>query len=469
MKVISEVINESNDLLQYAIENGMINISYVQDKMAMSKRRDQLKKHPYSIWQGPDGFWRTYIPDETKSNGRRLVKKKELKDLEDTAIDYVEQQEQKELIQVTKSMITLEELFLEWIKFKEIHTNSSSYIKRITADWKKFYVPNKALIQKPVRDFTKVELDTWAHNLIKEQSLTKKQYFNMSMILRQALDYAVEQRYIEKNVFAEVKANTKMFRKVKKKQSDTQVYTVDEVQRMVSDMVRRFQERPNDTAPLAVLLDFEIGVRIGELLALKTTDIAPDWSSVHIQRQVVRTFEWMEDDQYQMKLSGFKVVEYTKSDDGDREVYLTEIAKKLIKLILFTNEKYGHHCEDFLFVKGNKRISHYAVQSRILNGCESIGIITKTAHKIRKTYISALIDSGLNIDEIRRQAGHSDERTTYGNYCYNRLDSISTQQKIDEALKYDALTSFIDDEKPDEMIMSNQVGNQGVLQEMVVA
>ena len=446
----------------------MINISYVQDKMTMSKRRDQLNKHQYSIWQAPDGFWKTYIPDETKNNGRRLIKKKELKDLEDVVLAYIAQQEEAEKIKVTKSMITLEELFLEWLQFKELHTNSSSYIKRITADWKKFYVPNKALIQKPVRNFTKVELDTWAHNLIKEQSLTKKQYFNMSMILRQSLDYAVEQGYIERNVFAEVKANTKMFRKVKKKPSETQVYSVQEVQQIVADMIHKFQENPRDTAPLAVLLDFEIGVRIGELVALKTTDISPDWTRIHIQRQAVRTFERIEDDQYQMQFAGFKVVEYTKSEEGDREVYLTEIAQKLIRLIMHTNEKYSYYCDDYLFVKGNQRISHYAVQSRILKGCERIGIITKTAHKIRKTYISTLIDSGLNIDEIRRQAGHSDERTTYGNYCYNRLDSISTQQKINEALRYDDLDYLADLGKPDEMITSNQTSNQEALPEIVV-
>ena len=86
-------------------------------------------------------------------------------------------------------------------------------------------------------------------------------------------------------------------------------------------------------------------------------------------------------------------------------------------------------------------MTHYAVQSRIIRGCEAIGTITKTAHKIRKTYISSLIDSGLNIDEIRRQAGHSDERTTYGNYCFNRLDVSSTREVIDNALKYEGFNS----------------------------
>jgi integrase len=70
----------------------------------------------------------------------------------------------------------------------------------------------------------------------------------------------------------------------------------------------------------------------------------------------------------------------------------------------------------------------------IRRGCEFINMDVKTSHKIRKTYISTLIDSGLNIDEIRRMAGHSDERTTYNNYCFNRRTNPQTEKIIEEAL-----------------------------------
>ncbi|MCD7737671.1 MAG: hypothetical protein LUH58_01330 [Lachnospiraceae bacterium] len=54
--------------------------------------------------------------------------------------------------------------------------------------------------------------------------------------------------------------------------------------------------------------------------------------------------------------------------------------------------------------------------------------------KVRKTYISALIDSGLNINEIRRLAGHEDERTTYKNYCFNRMTNKETENLLEKAL-----------------------------------
>lgn len=441
-----------DDVLKFAIESGMIDLSYIQDKYEMSKREELLSNHKWAISQGKDGYWRTYLPDEEK--GRKMVKRKTQKDIENLVISYIKSQSEEEEIKKKNKKITLEELYKEWIVSKEKHTNSSSYIKRITSDWEKYYVVQKSLINKPIIEFTKNELDDWAHEMIKEKELTKKQYYNMSIIIRQSLEYAVEKGYIEKNPFEKIKINSKMFRKVKKPLPQTQVYLTDEIPKIVYDMLRRFKNNPENTSPLAVLLDFEIGVRIGELVALRLSDISEDWTYIHIQRQAVREYERIEENSTKMRFSGFKVVEYTKSDDGDRQVYLTDLARKIIKIVLSVNEYYKYKCEDYIFVKGNQRLSHYTIQSKLYRGCESIGIITKTMHKVRKTYISSLIDSGLNIDEIRRQAGHSDERTTYGNYCFNRLTAPETQAIMENALRYD---EFNVDFSVPEVIKSNQM------------
>lgn len=423
----------NDELLKYAISEGIIDLSTVQEKLKMKKREELLSRHPYKIFFGTDNFWHTYLPDDTKKNNRRHVKKKEQKDIEECVIAYWKSVEKEEI----ESTQSLKNIFHDWIIYKSKHTKSTSYIKRITADWNKYYVPDNEFISKPIKKFTKVELDIWAHDMIKKYDLTKKQYYNMAVILRQELDYAVEMGMIQTNVFNEVKICSKVFRKVKKKDGVTQVYMTDEIPKMVKEMLRRFYNDPSNTAPLAVLLDFEIGVRIAELVAIKKSDISPDFSYIHIQRQSVRQFEYTDDTCTKMKFSKFDIVDYTKTDESDRNVYLTEVAKKIINIVLMINEKYGHECDEYLFVKGNHMLSHYSVQARVLRGCESIGIITKSMHKIRKTYISSLIDSGLNIDEIRRQAGHSDERTTYSNYCFNRLTSKETSEIIESALSYD--------------------------------
>lgn len=94
---------ENLDLLNYALEHGMINLSYVQEQIDMNKRKELLEKHPYKISQGKDGKWRTYLPDKEK--GRRLVKKSSREAVENTVVCYWKAEEENP---------TVKEVFDEW-------------------------------------------------------------------------------------------------------------------------------------------------------------------------------------------------------------------------------------------------------------------------------------------------------------------------------------------------------------------
>ena len=415
-------------MLNFALESGMIDLDTIQMQIEMNERKKYLEMHTYKVWQSEtDHKWRTHLPDEEK--GRKLVKKSTKEDIEKAIIKYYKSTEVKE--DNANKNITLKQIFPEWIAFKGIHTESTSYIKKITADWKKFYSVQTEFINKPLRKFTKIELDEWAHGMIKKYNMTKKTYYNMSIILRQCLDFAVEKGAIETNEFQKVKINTKLFRHTKKKAGETQVYSESEEERLINDMIRRFNRHPENTAPLAVMFMFETGLRIGEVCALKFEDISNGYIS--IQRQEVRDYEFVDD--FNMKFSGFKIAEYAKTEDGFRDVYLTETARKILHVCQIINKRYGYdRRDDYIFYSKGKRTSHYSIQAMIKRGCEYIDVMVKSAHKIRKTYISTLIDSGLNIDEIRRTVGHSDERTTYSNYCYNRKTQKQTEDIIEFAL-----------------------------------
>lgn len=47
----------------------------VQEEIEMQDRKKLLAMHRYKITQGEDGYWRTYLPDESKKSGRRQLKK----------------------------------------------------------------------------------------------------------------------------------------------------------------------------------------------------------------------------------------------------------------------------------------------------------------------------------------------------------------------------------------------------------
>ncbi len=46
---------KSNDILQFIISNGIIDINDVRNCMEDMKKEELLKQHPYEIWQSKDG------------------------------------------------------------------------------------------------------------------------------------------------------------------------------------------------------------------------------------------------------------------------------------------------------------------------------------------------------------------------------------------------------------------------------
>ncbi len=88
----------------------------------------------------------------------------------------------------------------------------------------------------------------------------------------------------------------------------------------------------------------------------------------------------------------------------------------------------------YIFSVNEDPLSYYSIRHLYTRYCKAIETIDKSSHKARKTYISALIDGGVNINEIREMVGHADERTTYNCYCFDRKTREERIQLIEKAL-----------------------------------
>lgn len=417
-----------NDLLKYIAENDMIDLSYVQEQVKMKRREEILKQHHYSIWHSEkEDVWYSYLPDNSKANNRKKIKRKNKRDLEDIIYDYYLSM-RSEQVEMQSNDLSIESMFYEFMKHKANEVNGGT-VKRMMADWSRFYEPEKEFIATSVKKLTKIDVDDFFNAVLGKYNLKKKAFYNMCGILKQTLDYAVDAEYIEKSPYR-IKVNKKKFVSSSKKPSEKEVYRADEKELLISEMERRMKNNPANIAPLAVMLDFELGTRKGEILAIGKEDIVGN--RIHIHRQLVEEFDTS--DLCHIKSLGFHVVDYTKSEDGDRWLPLTDKAKKIIRRIEETNKKYGHCYKDFLFVKDGKCLSPDAIDAQIKRGCEYIGIPVKTMHKIRKTYASTLLHNGVNISIVKDMLGHADESTTLKHYIYNIEGSTETDNKVLNAL-----------------------------------
>lgn len=411
------------EVLEFLSRNGKIKVDDVLSDMSRERRQQLLQKHhTRRIWQATDGRWCTHVIDpETKK--RRKIAKTRLEDLEQYLAEFYDFADEQE-----KNLEwTLEKLYPEWLEFKKKHTQAWNYILKIEGDWKKYYVGTR-IITIPLTKLTKLQLDEWAHSLIKDYDMSKNTYYNTTVIMRQALVYAVDLGIIPISPFSLVKIDgRRMFRKAKKKPSAVMVFSKEEQQKITR---MAWEDYRNEVklrvlAPLCLLFQLQTGVRIGEAVAVKFSDIeTPDY--IHIQRMLRRD-------------EGNKIIPHTKTDCGDRQVLLTSEAKGIIAEARRYMKEHEIQSE-FIFSIEDKPITAYCVHTLYQKYCRRLGIVDgnnkplKSSHTSRRTFISALLDEGVNINTVREMAGHASEKTTLGNYCYDRKVEAEKRAKFEAAL-----------------------------------
>ena len=142
----------------------------------------------------------------------------------------------------------------------------------INHDWKRFY-ENDSISDRPIVELTTLELKNWARNKIISGKLSKKVYYNMTVIIRQSLEYLVELGELPANPFTNFKINRSLFTPVVEKESEYEVFSEVEEQQIKEYALQDFARNEELTTALAVVLNFSLGLRVGELVALKWKDL----------------------------------------------------------------------------------------------------------------------------------------------------------------------------------------------------
>lgn len=412
--------------LKYAIEHDMINLLDVKEQVYMIKKREILKKYGGCIWYSEkENVWYCHIPDDSKPDGRRKVKRKKKKDIENIVYDFYAPIEFME----ERKNATFSDLFFEYMEHKKTQVKSGT-ISRMMADWNKYYAKEADFIDKPYAEISKVDVDDFLNRIAEKHNPKDKNFKNICGILKQTFEYAIDSDYIDKSPYRTSKVNKKNILPSRKKPNQEAVFSEEEQKLICSEMERQIAKDESYLVPWIILLDFELGTRIGELLALKKSDV--NGNMLHVSRQIVHEYDT--NDLKNIKVLGWKVADYTKSECGDRWIPLTNKAKYYIESVIRINRKLKRECEDYLFITQNQIISDNAVKDNLRRSCERIGIPYRGTHSIRKTYASRLFKHGVSVSDISRLLGHADETTTLRHYIFGLDDSDTLITKVYEAL-----------------------------------
>lgn len=385
----------------------MIDINNVQNSIEAMKRKELLEKHPYKIWQGKDGRWYTYLPDD---DGRRILKKRKTqKEIEELVINYVKSTEK----------ILLEVLFNEWslskLEFGEIQKQTYD---RYKTDFYRFFNGTE-ISKKDVRKITEEDLEEFIRISIRDKGLSRKAFGGLRILLTGIFKYAKKCKYTQISItqfFGDLELPKKCFVKKQVNDSDA-VFTDEEVER-----ITKYINENESLINYGILLAFQTGVRVGELCALKSSDI--EGNKLHICRTEVRYRD--ENGDYV-----FEVRESPKTEAGNRDIILNSAAQKTLKKIRKMNP-FG----EYMFMKDEKRIKEKAFSVKITKICRYVGIKERSMHKARKTYATKLINGGVDESIVIRQMGHTSINCTKNYYYFNNKNDEEMIKQIEKAISY---------------------------------
>lgn len=396
-------INEK-ELLNYAIENGILDLSYVQTQVNMRKRDEILKLHSYKKWLGSDGKWRTYVTDRSKQSGRRIVKRNTEKDLDDYLVNFYQEY---------KNEPTFKDYYWKWREVQD-HLITDNSIYKYTTDYNRFF-KDQDIENEEIKNITDDYLKVYFHDVIVKKDLPKSAFKHLYGYVNNTLLKAYKEKVIPENPMNSLtcKQFYKYCRVIEKEVEDCIIVKSD-LDKILSCIHDHMVENPEYMPNYAVLLAYLTGMRVGEIVAL-------EWNNIKFEKGY---FLIDKSEKYD-RITKEYTIEQTKNKKK-RVFPLDEKLTSFFNKILIVQEECGYK-SDYVFYGENGRIHAGMVSSCLKNRCKSAGVKQRGIHAFRKTLNSNLRCNGVSEVVASSLLGHSPQV----NRDYYTFDVTSLLEKRD--------------------------------------
>lgn len=336
-------------------------------------------------------------------------------------------------VKVTKK--TFEEFALEWLKFYEATGEVKAGSVRI----------RKSRVNKLLTYFKKVKLAAITRSDYQEMliNLKKEGLANETIMSTHATAKLIFKRAMELNL---LKINPTMYSKVPRHQ-----ITVEDIENRTDlpkylekeELARLLQAAKNkgldfDHAMFVVLA--YTGIRVGELCALKWSDVDLDNMTISI----TKTYDNNSNNTKEYKLvppktkAGIRVIEFDNVVKKVLEEHSTQLKIKKME------HRKRFHDENFVFPNVGKLYPGYPMVQKTVEGRMKRLLkladmnVDYTPHCLRHTHTTLLAEAGASLPETMDRLGHKDDKTTRIVYLH-----VTKSMKRGAAQKFSNLMSKV--------------------------
>ena len=433
---IEQINTELNNLtfLTDSIILSATDVAKHKEALMNAKDKKILETYPIRIWQTNVGTWKAHVPDPTKDRGRRNIEGKTQEHLEKNILkDYHKRFDDR---------LIFANYFAEWLTKEKIKHVQPATVQRNLDDYNKF-IKGKPIDKMNIKNIQAYDIKDTLHSIINEHHLTRKTLGNVKSIFSGMFTFAFDKKDIQENPMNNVgKIENTNIRPNPKKKPSTQVFDKEDLPVLTEYIAQHYMEH-NPIVSLATLLNFQLGLRVGELCTIKKKDVDFVEKTINVDRTEISYRPiYMENGKLVKGKTVHDVTDDRTKDDSNRIIALTDFAMEIIKIVLQLHKTMSIE-SDFLFadINGN-HIIRQRINDCLKYYCDKLSMDVKSSHKIRKTFLSNLFRNGFDIDEVMLIAGHRVKSTTVEHYLFTMELDKDKHKKLNKAVGMETQNLF---------------------------
>lgn len=241
----------------------------------MNTRNKYLSKLTSPITQGggADKRWKTYVPDETMSHGRRLICRQTREDLENAVIEFFMQQEQTTAV----SDMTVGDCWQLWFDFKRAHNRRlKTGTLRLYQSDRKRYLDGTPFAGQKIATVDEIDIENFLIEQVERYQLAQHPTGNLAGYVRGIFYVAYRQRIIDRNPCERISLMDVVYPACysPRRTPDEERILSDVQMRQVRQAIEaHLAQEPSYLIDYSILIAQYTGMRVGEIAALEWSDI----------------------------------------------------------------------------------------------------------------------------------------------------------------------------------------------------
>lgn len=303
---------------------------------------------------------------------------------------YKDYLEEKDKVQLKDESLTVSEWADRWFKAYKKNEDISYGSKKNYEGYIKNHIKPSVLGLMKVKDVSPEYIMTFYSE---KQNLSKSGLNYIKIILRNMFDAAIDNGFCPIDPTRKLKFSTK-------DEPEAEAFTPDEVDKI-------FESAEKSSFGYAILILLYTGMRPGELMALKWSDVDLKNDMIDIKHSVSRC-----EGQYDIGPTKSRK-ERSVAITPDLKIILQKIHKEFKSLYVVAGEK------DFM--RPATFLRHYKEFFTTFN------INYRSPHKCRHTFGTNLLDNSANIRAVQETLGHAKVTTTQK---YTHVDNAKLKENI---------------------------------------